>query len=72
MTDTLGRTKALRQAIYQLGMDVGPRGLIDYIGFQLQGEGSATFRKFVDVEISFPTDSETDRAQHYTKGSIPR
>jgi len=58
----------VRGELYQLGMDVGARGLIDYIGFQLQGDGNAAFREFVDVEISFPTDSETDRAQHFTSG----
>ncbi len=60
--------KRVRAELYRLGMDVGARGLIDYIGFQLQGEGNASFREFVDVEISFPTDSETDRVQHYTTG----
>ena len=60
--------KRVRAELYQLGLDVGARGMIDYIGFQLQGDGNAAFREFVDVEISFPSDSETDRVQHYTTG----
>jgi hypothetical protein len=60
--------KRVRAELYPLGLDVGPRGLIDYIGFQLQGNGSGTFREFVDVEVSFPSDSATDLTAHYTSG----
>lgn len=60
--------KHVRAELYQMGKDVGPRGLIDYIGFQLQGDGNVVFREFIDVEISFPSDSDTDRVQHFTSG----
>lgn len=52
----------------QLGIAHGEFGLIDYIGFQLQGNGAGQFREFVDVEVSFPFDSATDRQAHYALG----
>jgi hypothetical protein len=58
----------VRAELYQLGMDPGARGSIDYIGVQLQGEGNASFREFVDVEFTFPGDSDTDRREHFTHG----
>ena len=39
---------------YLHGLHYGDRGLINYIGFQLQGNGNADFREFVDVEVQFP------------------
>jgi hypothetical protein len=58
----------VRAEMYQLGIDPGARGQIDYIGVQLQGDGNATFREFVDVEFIFPGDSDVDRRQHFTNG----
>jgi hypothetical protein len=52
----------------QLGLEHRNRGVIDYIGVQLQGNGSAQFREFVDVEVLFPSDSDTDRAAHFKWG----
>ena len=60
--------RRIRLELIALGMDPGPRGLIDYIGFQLQGNGNAEFREFVDLEISFPGDSLADRREHFTSG----
>jgi hypothetical protein len=60
--------KRVRSELVQLGMDAGARGLIEYIGFQHQGDGNSAYREFVDVEITFQNDSETDRVQHYTAG----
>lgn len=51
-----------------LGLDPTNKGLIDYVGYQLQGYGSAAFKEFVDVQFSWAEDSATDRAVHFAKG----
>jgi hypothetical protein len=58
----------VRKELYQLGLFQAARGVIDYIGFQLQGSGSPEFREFVDVEVQFAGDSQTDRLKHYQVG----
>ncbi len=60
--------RRIKQEMAALGLEHGGRGLIDYIGVQLQGNGSAEFREFVDLEISFPGDSEKDRLEHFKAG----
>jgi hypothetical protein len=65
----------VRTELAQLGMPlenpVGTpvtRGAIDYIGLQLWGGGDDDFREFVDIQVTFTDDSQTDRVQHYTMG----
>jgi len=43
-------------------------GLIHYVGVQLWGHGTAGLKKFVDVDVTFLGDSQTDLAQHYRVG----
>jgi hypothetical protein len=43
-------------------------GVVDYVGFQLWGHGTAQYREFVDVEIRFLLDDSADRVRHYTYG----
>jgi hypothetical protein len=58
----------IKQDMDQAGIAHTDAGLIDYIGFQQQGEGNGQYREFVNVQVSFPWDSETDNQQHYTFG----
>jgi len=58
----------VKRELRELGLPTGDKGLVDYIGVQLQGNGSDQFREFVDVEIAFPWDSEDDREAHYKFG----
>ena len=60
--------KHIKKELKDLGLNPGNRGLIDFIGVQHQGNGSAEYREFVNLEISFPGDSETDRLQHFKNG----
>jgi DNA/RNA endonuclease G (NUC1) len=43
-------------------------GLVDYIGFQLWGHGSADYREFVDADVRFIYDDANDRPKHYQFG----
>jgi hypothetical protein len=67
-TQILKLPRRISLELYTLGMYPGLRGEIDYLGVQLQGNGSAEFREFVDIEISFPGDSQTNRAEHFKSG----
>jgi hypothetical protein len=58
----------VRKELYQLGLYQAPRGVIDYIGLQLQGNGSAEFKEFVDVQVQFAADSLDNRLTHYLYG----
>ena len=58
----------IRRELQALNLPSPEKGLVSYIGFQLQGNGDAQYREFVDVEVSFPWDSETDLARHYQFG----
>jgi hypothetical protein len=60
--------KHIKKELKDLGLNPGNRGLIDFIGVQHQGNGSAEYREFVNLEISFTGDSETDRLQHFKNG----
>jgi hypothetical protein len=51
-----------------LGLVHGDFGKIDFISVQQQGNGNAQFREFVNVQMSFPGDSQVDRVAHYTYG----
>jgi hypothetical protein len=53
-----------------LGLAHGELGKVDYMAFQQQGGGSAQFREFVNVQLSFPGDSQIDRLQHYAFGLL--
>jgi hypothetical protein len=44
------------------------RAAVDYIAVQHWGGGTATYREFVDVRVTFIDDSRTDRRQHYAAG----
>ncbi len=58
----------VKRELRELGLPTGDKGLVDYIGVQLQGNGNEQFREFVDVEVAFPWDSEDDRLAHYKFG----
>jgi hypothetical protein len=58
----------VRRELRDLNLPSGDKGLVDYVGVQLQGGGNPRFREFVDVEVAFPWDSATDREAHYQFG----
>jgi hypothetical protein len=58
----------VRRELRDLNLPSGDKGLVDYVGVQLQGGGDPRFREFVDVEVAFPWDSATDREAHYQFG----
>jgi HYR domain-containing protein len=60
--------KRVKAEMAALSLPLGVLASIDYIGFQLQGNGSALYREFVDVEVEFPNDSDTDGAVHFASG----
>jgi len=60
----------IKRELDGLGIAHGDFGKIGYIALQQQGNGNGQFREFVDVEVSFPGDSQADRLQHYTTGFL--
>ncbi len=60
----------IKREMDTLGLAHGDFGKIDYIGLQHQGNGSSQFREFVNIQVSFPGDSQVDRLLHYTYGFL--
>jgi len=60
----------IRTEMDSLGLAHGLFGRIDYIAVQQQGGGNAQFREFVNIQLSFPGDSQVDRLQHYAFGLL--